>query len=61
MITMQKYELSKYLLIVKEPEVTGVVAVRIKVIVRRVLTAGEAGVAVTVLVRANSGARRLQP
>lgn len=51
-----------YLLIVEEPEVPGVVAMRIDVIVRRVLAPGEAGVAVAVLVGAcHPGARRLQP
>jgi hypothetical protein len=34
---------------------------RVEIIVRRVLAAGEAGVAVAVLVCGDSGARRLQP
>lgn len=47
------------LLVIEEPEVAGVVAVRVELRVRRVLRVGEAGVAVAVLV--DAGARRLQP
>lgn len=48
------------LLIVEEPEVAWVVAVRVEVIVPRVLTPSETGVAVAVLV-CHRGTRRLQP